>query len=129
MKSPIIEVLVFDGCPNIELTVERARAAVATAGVIGADVGVVRVEGEESALEQRFLGSPTVRVNGCDVEPGADARDDFGLQCRLYAVEGRFDGAPPVEWIRAALAGEMVTAPAPRASVEAVSDCCSGSKV
>jgi hypothetical protein len=129
MKSPVLEVLVFDGCPNVDLTVERARAAVAAAGVVGAVVRVVRVEGEESALEQRFLGSPTVRVDGCDVEPGAHARDDFGLQCRLYAVEGRFDGAPPVEWIRAALAGETAPAPAPPVGVEAASGCCSGSKL
>jgi hypothetical protein len=128
MKSPIIEVLVFDGCPNVDLAVERARAAVATAGVVGAEVRLVRVEGEESALEQRFLGSPTVRVDGRDVEPGADARGDFGLQCRLYAVEGRFDGAPPVEWIRAALGGEMANAPAPPVGVEAASGCCSGAK-
>jgi phosphopantothenate synthetase len=73
MKTPFIEVLVFDGCPYVELTVERARAAVATAGVIQADVRVVRVESGESALEQRCLGSPTVRVDGRDVEPGADA--------------------------------------------------------
>jgi hypothetical protein len=36
------------------------------------------------AEEERFLGSPSVRVEGVDIEPGAGERTDFGLKCRLY---------------------------------------------
>jgi hypothetical protein len=110
-----VDVLVFDGCPNIEATLERARGAIAAANVV-ADVQLVRVANDDQARQLRFLGSPTVRVDGTDVDPAAVPRDDFGMQCRLYAVDGRFESAPPLAWIVAALRGEGpkgVTSPAP----------------
>jgi hypothetical protein len=97
-----VEVLVFEGCPNVEATVAAARQAVGLAKV-AADVRVVCVESDDAAKRLRFLGSPTVRVDGLDVEAGAKDRADFGLQCRVYSVEGRYQGSPPVDWIAAAL--------------------------
>lgn len=112
-----IEVMVFDGCPNIDVALARARAAVTDANV-PALVQLVRVASDEDAKRQRFLGSPTVRVDGADIDPSAKGRDDFGLQCRVYAVEGHLEGAPPAEWITAALRGESprgaASAPAAR---------------
>jgi hypothetical protein len=105
MSAKRVEVLVFDGCPNVDVALGRARAAVSSANV-PVDVRVVRVESEEEARRLRFLGSPTVRVDGVDIEPGAKDRDDFGLQCRVYSVGGRLEGAPPAEWIVAVLRGE-----------------------
>lgn len=57
----------------------------------------------EQAEQARFLGSPTVRINGVDVDGSAVGRTDYGLKCRLYVTpEGR-QHAPPEAWIRAAL--------------------------
>jgi copper chaperone CopZ len=98
----LVEVLVFDGCPNVEASVAAAREAIGLANV-DADVRVVRVDGDDAAKRLRFLGSPTVRVDGRDVEAGTKDRGDFGLQCRVYSVEGRYQGTPPVDWITAAL--------------------------
>jgi hypothetical protein len=100
-----VEVLVFDGCPNVEATLERARAAV-VATRAHAEVQLVQVESDEEAKRLRFLGSPTVRVDGVDVDGSAKLRDDFGLQCRIYSVGGRLEGVPPLDWIAAALRGE-----------------------
>jgi len=58
----------------------------------------------EAARNLRFLGSPTVRVNGRDVEPGAEERPDFTLSCRVYRSEQGFAGQPPERWVRQALA-------------------------
>jgi hypothetical protein len=102
MNDRRVEVLVFEGCPNAEVTLERARAAALAAGV-GADVQVVLVQTDEEARRLRFLGSPSVRVDGVDVDPDVASRDDFGLQCRVYAVGARMQGAPPMEWITDAL--------------------------
>jgi len=99
-----VEILFFEGCPNAELAVSRARQAVASAGA-SADVRLVPIEGEDEAVRRRFLGSPTVRVDGRDVDASSDARDDFGMQCRVYSADGRIEGAPPVAWIEAALRG------------------------
>ena len=102
MDDRRIEILVFDGCPNLDEVVDRAYAASKGTGVT-VSIGVTLVRSEEEALHLRFLGSPTVRVDGNDVDPTALTRDDFGMQCRIYAVDGRFEGAPPVDWIAAAL--------------------------
>lgn len=37
------------------------------------------VETPEQALENRFIGSPTVQINGLDIEPSARQADQFGL--------------------------------------------------
>jgi hypothetical protein len=66
-------------------------------------VELVRIEGADAAEKARFLGSPTVRVNGQDVEPNANARTDFGLKCRLFATSAGLRGIPPDEWVLAAV--------------------------
>ena len=105
MRTKQIDVLVFDGCPNLDSTIERAREAI-TRAKVAADLRVTRVESDDDAKRLRFLGSPTVRVDGVDVEPTTVDREDFGLQCRIYSVAGRHQGTPPVDWIAAALRGD-----------------------
>jgi hypothetical protein len=102
MSKLLVEVLAFDGCPNLEVALQHARAAVSSTGV-SADIRIVHVGSDEEARSLRFLGSPTVRVDGTDIDPTAKDRDDFGLQCRVYSVGGQLGGAPPVEWIVSAL--------------------------
>jgi hypothetical protein len=97
-----IELLYFDGCPSYERLVPRLRELVANAGLAD-DVEVRRVESPEAAIAERFLGSPTVRVDGVDVELEASARDDFGLKCRLYSTADGLRGTPPEEWVTRAL--------------------------
>jgi hypothetical protein len=100
-----VEVLYFAGCPSVDVAVEHARKAVAAVAT-GAEVRLVRVEGDEEAIRRQFLGSPTVRVDGLDVESEARSRTDFGMQCRVYWVDGRVVGSPPIDWIERALRGE-----------------------
>jgi hypothetical protein len=97
-----IELLYFDGCPSYAELLPRLRALVAAKG-IDEEVDLRRVETPEDAERERFLGSPTVRVDGEDVDPTAQDRDGFGLECRLYRTEEGLARTPPEEWIRAAL--------------------------
>ena len=113
--------MVFEGCPNIELTLERARAAITDTNV-AARVLLVHIRTDDDAKRKMFLGSPTVRVDGTDVDPSATHRDDFGMQCRIYSVGGRLEGAPPGEWIAAALRGETSRSASP--SPSARGGCC-----
>lgn len=99
-----VELLFFDGCPSHERLQPRLEQLVRKAGVTN-PVELRRVESVEAAQAERFLGSPTVRVNGRDIEPGADERDDFGLKCRLYRTDEGTTGVPPDDWITAALTG------------------------
>lgn len=99
----IVEILYFDGCPNHETLVPHLRSLLRHAGVAEA-IQLRRVEDDDDAQRERFLGSPTVRVNGRDVEPGADTRTDFGLKCRLYQTPAGLRGSPLDEWLLDALA-------------------------
>jgi hypothetical protein len=94
-----VDVLFFEGCPNHEPTVELAGLVVADLG-IQAEVIEIPVESAEDAEAHRFLGSPSVRVNGRDIEPGADQRTSYALSCRMYG-DG---GVPPRDWLVTALA-------------------------
>lgn len=96
-----VEILYFDGCPNHEPLVGRVPELLHAAGV-DAEVVSRRVDSEQQALALRFLGSPTVRVDGRDVEPGAAARSDYGLKCRLYRSVGGVSGQPSDQLILAA---------------------------
>ncbi|WP_394843295.1 hypothetical protein LZC95_40380 [Pendulispora brunnea] len=100
-----IEIMMFEGCPHMHAALERAHSAAASTGV-ASSVSVVRIGSLAEAVDRRFLGSPSVRVDGIDVEPAARGRIDFGIQCRLYPVGSGFEAAPPVTWIAAALRGE-----------------------
>lgn len=100
-----VQLLYFDGCPNYEALLPRLRALLDEAGADAA-LELRRIESEEDARRLRFLGSPTVRVDGRDVEPDAGAREDFGLKCRLYRTPDGMVGAPPDGLILAALSSE-----------------------
>jgi hypothetical protein len=63
-----------------------------------ADVREIMVPDVSTAQRVNFLGSPTVRVNGIDIEPAAMERRDFGLMCGRYA-----GGVPLTSLIRAAV--------------------------
>ena len=98
-----VELLYFDGCPSHERLLPRLRELLNEAQP-GAEIELRRVERIGDAERERFLGSPTIRVDGSDVDPGARARQDFGLKCRLYRSNGETSPLPPEEWIRKALA-------------------------
>jgi len=106
----VVEMLHTKDCPNAAEFLARLRALVADAGV-SEPVQVRRIDDAEQAQRERFLGSPTVRVNGRDVDPGAGRREDYGLSCRLYAGTDGLRGTPPDEWVLTALRREPRTGP------------------
>ncbi len=98
-----IELLSFDGCPSYEMLLPRLRLLLERQG-IDETVELRRVETLEAAEREGFLGSPTVRIDGEDIEPGAAKRSDFGLQCRLYRNDdGATTGTPSDEMVSRAL--------------------------
>lgn len=102
-----VEILYFEGCPNHEPARELVER-IARELRLRPSIELVEVPDEGAAARLRFLGSPTVRVAGHDVEPGADTRTDFALCCRIYRIERGSAGRPDERWIREALlaAGE-----------------------
>ena len=97
-----IEILYFAGCPNHAAAVDRVREVLKMEDV-SADLVETEVNDSESAAQAGFLGSPSIRVDGLDVEPAARDAHSFGMTCRTYINDGQRSGVPPHEWIRAAL--------------------------
>lgn len=97
-----IELLYFEGCPGYQQLLPRLRELAAQAGIDQA-IELTAIQTPEAAERARFLGSPTVRVDGKDIDPGAHERDDFGLKCRLYQTSAGLSGIPADEWILDAL--------------------------
>lgn len=95
-----VELLYFDGCPSYETLLPRLREVAAEHH---AELKLRRIETAEVAEAAQFLGSPTVRVDGRDIDPDAAGRDDFGLKCRLYRSDEGHSPTPPEEWIVTAL--------------------------
>jgi hypothetical protein len=69
---------------------------------ISREVEVIKVETEDQARELRFVGSPTIRLDGQDIDPPIDSR--YVLTCRAYRLEdGRISPLPSKNMIRRAL--------------------------
>ena len=101
--SVAIEILYYEGCPNVQQTTRLVQRIVSEL-YFDADIYLVEVRDAEDAIARRFLGSPTVRVDGEDVEPGAGRRRGYGLATRVYRTEEGLSARPEEAWIRAALA-------------------------
>jgi len=73
-----VEILYAPGCPHLR-DVRARLAVVAGEEDVVIDVRETLIETVDQAQQRRFAGSPTVRVEGRDVEPGAEALELFGL--------------------------------------------------
>ncbi|MDR5683662.1 MAG: DUF2703 domain-containing protein [Armatimonadota bacterium] len=94
--------LYFDGCPSHAQALERLRRVLAEVGV-QADVEIVRVETDEQAERWRFVGSPTIRINGEDIAP-TPPEGPYRLACRTFVTEdGRLSPLPSEATIRRAV--------------------------
>ena len=100
----VVEVLGFDGCPNIDATIVLVERLLEESAV-DAELRRVEVVDADAAARLRFLGSPSIRVDGRDVEPGADDRTAYVLACRVYRTDAGMSGQPDERWLRDALAG------------------------
>jgi hypothetical protein len=99
---PVIEVLYVRHCPHHPGTVtliERVRAELG----LDAELRTTLIVDQAAAEQARFPGSPTVRVDGRDVEPGSEPAAEYTVACRLYRLEHRFSGQPEERWVREAL--------------------------
>ena len=72
-----------------------------------APVEQIEVVTDKDAERLAFPGSPTIRVNGADIDPAGALQMGTALACRIYRLpDGRFSPVPSKEMIRQALAGE-----------------------
>ncbi len=97
-----IEFLWFDDCPNHDQARALLREVLAERGV-EAEIEDINVPDEETGDRVRFPGSPTIRVDGNDVEPGVTDCEDCTPRCRIYHTDEGLRGVPARAWIEAAI--------------------------
>lgn len=104
MRSPDVELLWWEGCPSTETALAELRAALREAGLDAVEVRMREMRTDEDADQAKFVGSPTIRINGLDVQgPGDD--EPVGLTCRVYhRRDGRISPTPDPADLRDALA-------------------------
>lgn len=98
----LVELLFWDGCPSHPRALADLRAAMTDLGLAPSTVAVREVATHEQAIQERFVGSPTIRIDGIDVRPPGD--ESFGLACRVYyRRDGRVSPTPDPADVRDAL--------------------------
>lgn len=100
----MIEFLFWRDCPSHERALEMLREAMREQDIDDSELRVTEIPTDDAATEHDFPGSPTILVDGIDVQdPGDQPR---GLNCRVYRKrDGRISPLPDPADIADALAG------------------------
>ena len=100
-----VELYYFKGCPTYMETAENLKRALKKLA-IKENFALIEVVNAEDAVEKRFLGSPTIKVNGTDLE---NNDGEFVFGCRIYSIAGKITGTPTEEYILTRLKAFMKT--------------------
>jgi hypothetical protein len=101
-ESIRIEVLARRDCDNRGMAISVVERVVEETGV-PAEIDVVEVKTLAQAKELLFPGSPTVRVDGRDVDRQPSGNGDVSLGDRVYRTGRGLAGWPDEEWVRDAI--------------------------
>lgn len=100
--GPRVELLWFRDCPNHP----AARVLLGVLlGELAPGTTVHEIDASEPAIARRhrFPGSPTIRIDGRDVDPSYQDPGDYTPRCRLYRTSGGLGGLPERDWIEATI--------------------------
>jgi hypothetical protein len=97
-----VELLWFAECPNHPVARRLLRRVVSELAP-GSTISEIDASDPGVARRVRFPGSPTIRVDGLDVQPDFRDPGDYTPRCRVYWHDGVLRGVPPRDWIEAAL--------------------------
>src|SRR5229473_3345864 len=106
-----IEVLYFEGCPNHLPAIEMVRETLKSLGRQD-EIRQIEVLTQADAEAVAFVGSPSIRINGDDIEPWARTAKAFGLSCRTYLDGSCRSGVPSRELLRRAISEGITDVPA-----------------
>ncbi|HEY2536051.1 MAG TPA: hypothetical protein VGI24_03600 [Solirubrobacteraceae bacterium] len=97
-----VEFLFWEGCPSHPRALADLRASMADLGLDPSTVLVREIDTREQVELERFVGSPTIRIDGSDLQPPGE--EPYGLACRVYhRRDGRVSPTPDPEDVRDAL--------------------------
>ena len=97
--NPTIEsvsLLYFEGCPSWKAALKNLHQVLGDLN-LQVEVDLIRIDTPEQAQQEKFLGSPSIRVNGVDLWP--EERETCSLSCRVYQTPEGFLGVPTVDML------------------------------
>ena len=97
-----IQLLWFEDCPNHEPAKKMLAEVLHELGVTE-PIERIEVPDVETGGKVRFPGSPTIRINGSDIEPGWESSGDYTPRCRLYMTSEGLRGPPERGWVKRAV--------------------------
>jgi hypothetical protein len=105
--QPRVELLWWRECPSWGEALAVLRAEMEAVGLDAGDLHVREVRTDREAELEGFVGSPTIRVNGRDLQPPGE--EPIGLTCRVYRLrDGRISPLPDRAEVHEALVGAIV---------------------
>lgn len=99
-----VEFLWFSDCPNHPVARQMLADVIAEVAP-GTPVHEIDATDPTVAAQHQFPGSPTIRVDGRDVDPTYVDPGDYTPRCRLYRTSNGLRGTPDRHWIEDALRG------------------------
>jgi len=92
-----ISFLYFEECPNSDSALKLLKEVLSEKNIKD-DIDIIKIESEEDAYRYKFLGSPSIYINGKDIEK--ERRNDEPLYgCRVYKTIDGYSGIPSREMI------------------------------
>jgi hypothetical protein len=102
-SGPRVEFLWWRECPSWERALAELREEMAAAGLDPDSVDMREIDTDREAEREEFVGSPTIRIDGRDIQPPEG--EPAGLSCRVYRLrDGRPSPLPDREDVSDALA-------------------------
>ncbi len=96
-----IRLLIFKGCPSGPKAEQVLKEVLEEEGIKD-PIEIIDVPDMETAIREHFLGSPTIQINGRDIEESRQ-HDAPCYGCRIYRTPEGDSGVPPKELIRSAI--------------------------
>ena len=101
-RRPSVELLWFSDCPN-HAAASQMLIELVPVHAPGAVIRLIDATDAATATALRFPGSPTIRVDGVDIDPSFVDPGDYTPRCRLYRTAEGLSGLPDPKWIEVAL--------------------------
>jgi len=102
IKVVRISIYFIEGCSGLSAVQDNIKEVIAEEAV-NAEINLVLIETRKEAGRLQFTGSPTVRINGRDIDSNMKAIKDYGLRSRHYFINGKKSDYPSKRMIRDAI--------------------------
>jgi hypothetical protein len=97
--NPAVQLLMWRDCPSWEEALALLRDEMEAAGLDPRSLDVREIRTDADSEQEEFVGSPTIRIDGRDLQPPGD--EPVGLSCRVYRLrDGRVSPLPDRDDVR-----------------------------